>query len=65
MYEMFEAFKRGSRTIDEYIAQFELLISKLQKHGIEVPGALLACKLLYAAEIDKRDTRLVISATEA
>ena len=63
IYEQFGNLKRGSKSMSEYIAQFDLLNSKLIQNKIELPDVLLACKLLYSAELEKRDTRLVLSAT--
>ena len=46
IYEQFENLKRGSKSMSEYMAQFDLLNSKLIQKKIELPDVLLARKLL-------------------
>ena len=62
-YLQFGRFSRGTKSISDFITEFETLHNRLKKHKVELPDVLLACKLLSAGQFDDKDTKLILSAT--
>ncbi len=62
-YEKFEKTVRSGRSMTEYISEFEKARIRLKNHKLKIPDQLLACKLLYCAELDDRDKKLMLTAT--
>ena len=62
-YEHFEKISRNSKSMTDYIADFEQAYARLRKHNLVLPKEILACKLLYCADLDESDRQLVLSAT--
>ena len=46
----------------DYIQEFESNYEELKKSNIQLPPEILACKLLYCAQLESRDRQIVLAA---
>ena len=61
-FEDFDNFERKQgQNIREYVANFELKVSKLEKLNIKLPSEILALKLLRKANLSKQDRMIVLT----
>ena len=57
-YLSFEVLKRGEDSVAEYIHKFEL-----DKHSMKLPDSVLACKVLYSANLGEHYQRIILATT--
>ena len=63
VYAEFEAVRRDSDTVMEYIARFDRANTKLKNMKMIIPDGVLACKVLLSANLLARERQLVLAAT--
>ena len=62
-YSNFDRIKRdGGSSMADYIIEFEQRYSRIKKHKMELPDAVLAFKLLDTACLDVKDRQLALTA---
>ena len=62
-YSKFESINRGTKSMVEYLQEFERKNDQLTSLGIELPKEVLACKILYCANLDVKERQMALSAT--
>ena len=62
-YVNFETITRSNGRMTDYIQNFERASNELSKKGVVLPTSILACKLLYSANLEENERRMVLSAT--
>ena len=62
-YSKFESINRGTKIMVEYLQQFERQNDELTSLGIKIPTEVLACKILYCANLDVKERQMALSAT--
>ena len=62
IYVKFESIQRNNRPMQDYIQEFESNYEELKKNNIQLPPEILACKLLYCAQLESRDRQIVLAA---
>ena len=61
-YDKFEQFKRDEKmSINDYLIDFEKKLSKIKQHGIDLPDAVLAYRVLKSTNIDKEKETLAMA----
>ena len=62
-YESFESLRRDSDvTVLVYIQDFEKLYNRIVRNKMTLPESVLACKLLYGANLEAHERRMVLAA---
>ena len=62
-YSKFESINRGTKSMVEYLQEFERQNDELTSLGIKLPTEVLACKILYCAYLDVKKQQMALSAT--
>ena len=61
-FEEFENFERGPKeNIRDYVSQYDLILSKLEKVNIKLPPELKACKMLGKSNITKEERMIILA----
>ena len=67
-YRKYVAFKTRQRSpneqMNEFVAEWETLYYKCKNSGCELPDILLCFELLEAAQLDERETQLVLTGVD-
>ena len=61
-YQKFESFRRGNKSMSDFILEFEKLNERLISKGLTLPDNILGCKLLEVAELQPTQKQMVLSA---
>ena len=63
-YAMFESFQRNTTmSIREYVIQFDRNYQRIKQSKMVLPDNVLACKLLYSANLDIKERQMVFAST--
>ena len=62
-YVKFETINQGELSMTDYIHEFDKRNAELVKFEFKLPKEVLACKLLYCANLDKQERQIALSAT--